>query len=192
MQWTDKTLAHLASVDQFLGRTVPDLLDESCDQTPNDQAFHQWIENKWKTLSNAEFRSQVESIALGFSSLGLQKGDRIALLMHSNVNFCLTDLGCLLANLVDVPLDLTQTLEHLIFVLQHSEAKGLVISNLELLTQVLPYLHLVSTLQVVVVVDVPSEWQQTRSKWLAPASALSESTLSPIPESDIPDTDYIP
>lgn len=187
MQWTDKTSARFASVDQFLGRTIPDLLDESCDHTPSDQAFHQWIENKWKTLSNAEFRLQVESIALGFSSLGLQKGDRIALLMHSNVNFCMVDLGCLLANLVDVPLDLTQTLEHIIFGLQHSETKGLVISNLELLNQVLPYLHLVSTLQVVVVVDVPQNWQETRSKWLGSASVLSEPALS-----NIPDTDDIP
>lgn len=150
-----------------LGRTLPSLLDEACDRAPNHKAFNQWSEAGWQSLSNQAFLTAAENVALGLWNLGLEKGDRVALLMFSDVRFCLVDLGCLLANLVDVPIDLTQTLEHILFVLRHSEAKVLVISNLDLLAQVMPYLSGLPDLQFVVVADVHQDWPQTRSDWMA-------------------------
>jgi long-chain acyl-CoA synthetase len=140
----------------ILGRTLPVLLDEACDRTPNAKAFNQWAEASWKSLSNQDFRAAAESVTLGLLDLGLVSGDRVALLMHSDVNFCIVDMGCLLANLVNVPIDLTQTLEHIIFVLHHSEAKALVISNLSLLAQLEPHLQNVPHLKFVIVADVPT------------------------------------
>jgi long-chain acyl-CoA synthetase len=123
-------------------------------------------------------------VATGLLELGLEKGDRVALLMHSDVNFCVVDLGCLLANLVDVPIDLTQTLEHIIFVLQHSDAQALIISNLDLLTQVAPYLWNTPNLRHVIVITVPPNWQETRSQWMTlPSPPHNQGIANPIPES---------
>ncbi|HEY9639868.1 MAG TPA: AMP-binding protein [Coleofasciculaceae cyanobacterium] len=178
----------------ILGRTLPSLLDEACDRTPNPEAFQQWTEQGWQPLSNQAFQAAAEAVALGLQDLGLEKGDRVALLMHSDVNFCIADMGCLLAGLVDVPIDLTQTLEHIIFVLKHSEAKVLFISNLDLLTQTAPYFWDTPNLRHIVVVQVPLDWQQTRSQWMTPqvsptSSGLDETSHIEIPESaclDIP------
>jgi long-chain acyl-CoA synthetase len=103
--------------------------------------------------------------------------------MHSDVNFCIADMGCLLAQLVNVPIDLTQTLEHIIFVLQHSEAKALVISNLDLLAQVEPYLIDTFALRQVIVANVPSNWQQTRLQWVT-AQPNSASDTKPRSQSE--------
>jgi long-chain acyl-CoA synthetase len=149
-----------------LGRTIPSLLDEACDRTPNACAFNQWSEAGWQPVSNQEFRNQAEAFAIGLLKLGLRKGDRVAFLMHSDLNFCVSDMACLLAGLVDVPIDLTQTLEHIIFVLRHSEAKALVIANLDLLTQISPYLWEVPSLQDIFVAEVPADWRQVRSQWV--------------------------
>jgi long-chain acyl-CoA synthetase len=149
----------------ILGQTLPALLDEACDRVPNHHAFNQWHETGWQSLSNEEFRLTAEAVALGLLNLGLQPGDRVALLMHSDVNFCIADFGCLLASLVDVPIDLTQTIEHILYILRHSEAKVLFISNLDLLTQIVPYLGNATALQFVIIVDVPPDWQDTRSHW---------------------------
>lgn len=149
-----------------LGRTIPSLLDEACDRAPNACAFNQWSETGWQPLSNQEFHTQAEALAVGLLKLGLKKGDRVAFLMHSDLNFCISDMACLLAGLVDVPIDLTQTLEHIIFVLGHSEAKVLVISNLDLLTQITPYLWEVPTLQYILAAEVSADWQQVHSQWL--------------------------
>lgn len=160
----------------ILGRTLPSLLDEGCDRAPNDRAFNQWSEAGWESLSNHAFRSAAEEVALGLLELPLDKGDRVALLMHSDVNFCLVDMGCLLANLIDVPIDLTQTIENIIFIMQHSEAKALVVSNLDLLDQIVPYLWDASTLKIAIIADVPTNWQQLRSQRLSDRNEATQET----------------
>lgn len=147
-----------------LGRTLPSLLDEGCDRAPNANAFNQWTDADWKPLSNQAFRTAAEEVALGLLDLSLEKGDRVALLMYSDVNFALADMGCLLADLIDVPIDLSQTIENIIFALQHSEAKGIVISNLDLFSQIAPYLPNALDLKIAIVVNVPADWQQVRSQ----------------------------
>lgn len=177
-----------------LSRALPSLLDEACHVTPNEHAFHQWMETGWQPLSNQTFRSTAEALAVGLLELGLAKGDRVAFLMHSDLNFCLLDMACLLAGLVDVPIDLTQTLEHIIFVLQHSEAKTLIVSNVDLLTQIAPYLGKTPHLQTVIVAEAPSGWQPaplscvippastaTDDRGLASGSSIAESACLAMP-----------
>nr|WP_290225884.1 long-chain fatty acid--CoA ligase [Trichocoleus desertorum] len=172
-----------------LGRTIPSLLDEACAQAPNAQALNQWTGTHWQSLSNQAFRTAATACALGLRELGLESGDRVALLMYSDVSFGLADIGCLWAGLVDVPIDLTHTLEQIIFVLQHTEAKALVIADLELLAQIAPHLKETPHLQHIVVVDVPESWTEQRSQWLQsfPVSLMSLDELQsskPIPETN--------
>ncbi|WP_416669431.1 AMP-dependent synthetase/ligase [Egbenema bharatensis] len=136
-----------------LGRSLLSLLDEACECHPNEQALNQWQNRNWQSLSNHAFRTAVEECALGLLSLGLERGDRVAFVMHSDLPFCIADMGCLLAGLVNVPIDLTQTIENILFILQHTAAKALIISNLELLNQLLPHLGEAVMLQWVLVVD---------------------------------------
>jgi long-chain acyl-CoA synthetase len=173
----------------ILGYTIPSLLRDACIHTPNAHAFNQWVESGWQAFSNQAFQAAVESVALGLVDLGLEKGDRVALLMHSDINFCIADLGSLLANLVNVPIDLTQTLEHIIFVLQHSEAKVLIVSNLDLLAQLTPYLWNTPHLQHIIVVTVAVNWPEARAQWIAASSKQDHTITKEIPESaclDIP------
>ncbi|WP_026734906.1 AMP-dependent synthetase/ligase [Fischerella sp. PCC 9605] len=167
MLWSDQIYkAPVNSGEVLLGRTLPSLLDEACSRYPNSNALNQWTETGWQSLSHQEFQSAIEEVALGLLDFDLEKGDRIALLMHNDVNFCIADMGSLLAGLVDVPIDLTQTLEHIIFILRHAEAKVLIISNLDLLYQVVPYLWDTPELKVVIIADVPADWQQIHSQIL--------------------------
>ena len=151
------------SVEAILGRTLPSLVEEA--RPPNDRAFNQWQDTGWQSQDDRAFIDAVEEVALGFLALSLKKGDRVALLMHSDIRFCMVDLGCLLANLIDVPIDLTQTIENIVFAIQHSEAKALVVSNLDLLSQIAPYLQDVPQLKTAVVAGVPANWQQVRDSF---------------------------
>ena len=151
----------------ILGRTLPSLLDQGCDRHPNSHALNHWTVSGWQSLSNQAFRTAAEELALGLLDLELEKGDRVALLMRSDINFCIADMGCLLAALVDVPIDLTQTIENIIFILGHAKAKALIISDLDLLYQIIPYLGDAPDLQAIIVADVPGDWQKRRSQLLA-------------------------
>jgi long-chain acyl-CoA synthetase len=152
------------SASLSLGRSLPSLLDQGCDRHPNVQALNQWQNRRWRSLSNADFRTVSEELALGLLDLGLQQGDRVAFVMHSDLSFCKADMGCLLAGLVDVPIDLTQTIENILFVLQHCEAKVLIVSNLDLLYQLLPYFIPAGALQMVVVAEEPEDWEGVRDR----------------------------
>ncbi len=139
--------------------TLPSLLDAACDRALNPQALNHWTGLSWQAISNHAFRDQCEAAARGLVSLGLQKGDRVAFLLHNDVSFAIADMSCLMAGLVDVPIDLTQTLENIIFILNHSKAKVLWIADLDLLQQVAAYLDRVPTLQRIIIssaVDCPT------------------------------------
>ena len=150
----------------ILGRTLPSLLDEACENCPNDRAFNQWYKNAWQSQSTRELQTAAEELALGLLEAELKQGDNIALLMHSDRNFCLADFGSLLAGLVDVPIDLTQTLDNIVFILRHSAAKVLIVSDLDLLAQVTPYLGETRNLQTIIVADIPDDWESKRTQLL--------------------------
>ncbi len=124
-----------------LGRTLPSLLYEACERYANPRALNQPHGDHWRAFSYEEFRIRAEEMALGLQSFGLQKGDRAAFFMESDVYFCLADMACLIAGVIDVPIYLTHTEEALRYVLDHSEAKALFVSNLERLAAIAPVLE---------------------------------------------------
>lgn len=137
-----------------LGQTVPSLLDEVCDRHPNPQALQQWVKNRWQSLSNQAFRLESEELALGLLALSLKQGDRVSLFMHSDINFCVVDMACLLAGLVNVPIDQGWTSEAILFILQQTESAVLIVTDLELLHQISSYLGKAAFLKTVILVDV--------------------------------------
>lgn len=104
-------------------------------------------------FSNQAVQARAERVALGLLNLGLQAGDRVAFLLQSDVMFCIADFGTLLAGLVNVPIDLTQTIENIVFMLRHSEAKALFVANAAVWQQLEPHLQDVPHLQVAILVD---------------------------------------
>jgi long-chain acyl-CoA synthetase len=147
---------HQGGLDQsLLGYTLPQLLDMGCDRALHSPALHQWSETGWRSYAYGEMRQRVEAMALRLRAMDLATGDRVALLLPSGLEFAIADLGCLLAGLVDVPIDQTQTLENILFILQHSQAKALMIDNLDWLRPLLPYLIDAPDLRFVLVRHVP-------------------------------------
>ncbi|NBB75671.1 MAG: AMP-binding protein [Bacteroidetes bacterium] len=133
------------------GKTLPETLYAACDQYDNPQAFNQPTGGDWTPLSLDSFREQSEEIALGLLDLGLERGDHVALLMESDTYFCLADMGCLIAGLIDVPIYLSHAPEQIQYVIEHSESKALFVSNPDRLEQVahlLPDLPAVHTVVV--------------------------------------------
>jgi len=183
-------VARLASGSETPAETVLDFLDQACDgcrtaprghDIPKARAINQWHQGTWQGISNQALRTAAEEMALGLQQLGLQRGDRVALVMHSTIDFAIADLGCLLAAMVDVPIDLTQTIENILFIVQHTEAKALIISDLDLLYQLLPYIWEAPSLQTVVVAQVPEPWGEVRRGLMAAADGADIGPL-PLPQ----------
>lgn len=140
-----------------LGKTLPDLLYEACDTYENPRALNQPTEAGWTPWSLRQFRTQAEETALGLGELGIERGDRIALLMESDVQFCVVDMGCLLAGIVDVPLYLSSSEDQMKYVVDHAEAEVLVVSTVERLKQAAEFLPDLSQIETVILCDTPGD-----------------------------------
>lgn len=139
-----------------LGRTLPSLLDEACAETPNETAFSRHRDGAWESISNSEFRTRVDEAAAGFLEAGLDRGDRVAMVMHSDTDFVEVDLASLLAGLINVPLYLTGGREVKRYAISHSGSRALVVSDAEILRELAGCLAQCPQVRLVVMADRPN------------------------------------
>ena len=147
---------------QGFGRALPSLLIDAVNNYPDIQRFYQWKSNRWQGFTAKELKQSATELALGLSCLGLKPKDHIAFLLSSDINFTVADFGTLLAGLVNVPIDLTQTIENIIYTLNHSGSKALVVANLSLLDQILPYLGELSQLRCLIIAETDEDWSSAQ------------------------------
>lgn len=140
--------------EAVLGKTLPELMYDACAQYTNPRALNQPVNGDWKSFSLNTFRQQAEETALGLRDLGLQQGDHAAFFMESDVFFCIADMGCLLAGIVDVPIYLSSAPEAITFILEHSESKAVFVSNLERLNELTDILPETPGVQHVIVAEM--------------------------------------
>ncbi len=136
------------------GKTLPDTLYDACARYDNPRAFNQPTgTGEWTPMSLDAFRRQSEEVAIGLLDLGLERGDHVAFLMESDTYFCLADMGCLIAGLIDVPIYLSHAPDQIAYVIRHSESKALFVANPERLAQAAPLLSDLPDVRTIVVAD---------------------------------------
>src|SRR5438132_5968645 len=85
----------------------------------------------WHSLSAAEMVEHARHLALGLYSLGVRKGDRVAILSESCVEWVLTDQGCLFAGAITVPIYPTLTPPQVEYILRDCGPVVLFVSSRE-------------------------------------------------------------
>ena len=113
------------------GKTLPELLYDACERYENPRFMNQPLEEDWKPFSLDAFRQHSEETALGLLDLGLERGDKAALFMESDVYFGIADMGCLLAGVINVPVYLTHADKAVGYLIEHSESRAVFVSDIE-------------------------------------------------------------
>jgi len=106
-------------------------LFENCVQKYSDNVcLLEKKNNKFKGATFREVQEKVYQFGAGLMSIGINKGDRIALLSEGRNDWVISELGILFAGAVDVPLSvkLTEPSE-LKFRLDHSGARFIIVSK---------------------------------------------------------------
>jgi long-chain acyl-CoA synthetase len=83
----------------------------------------------YRSVSWREVRRRADRAALGLMRLGLNKGDRVALLSENRFEWVLCDLALLSAGCTTVPLHAPLTAAQVEYQLRHSEVRGVVVSD---------------------------------------------------------------
>ncbi len=105
-------------------------------------------------LTVTDLARRTRSIARGLLALAPEEVDlRVAILAENSLETALTDLACLSNGIVDFPLPANATPEQVTYMLRHSRARILVVSDEEQVDKVLPALPGLPDLKEVVVVS---------------------------------------
>lgn len=95
-------------------------------------------ESPWISITSVQAAYTVRHLALGFHQLGIQAGDRVAILSENRPDWILTDLALLSLGAVTVPIYTTQSLPQIEFILSFSDLKALLISSGHFYDRILP------------------------------------------------------
>ena len=92
----------------------------------------------WKATSWAEAARQVASLAASLKSIGLQPGDRVALVSENRPEWLISDLAIMAAGCVTVPTYTTNTTRDHAHILGNSGARAVIVSNQKLARNLVP------------------------------------------------------
>ena len=104
-------------------------------------------------LSSQELFQRVRDLALGLGALGMEPGDRVALVSESRPEWILSDLAVLVGGGVTVPIYPTLSSAQARYILQDCGARLAIVSTKLQLEKVQEIRHLLPALEAVVVMD---------------------------------------
>lgn len=140
--------------------TIIDLLNDSVKKFSDNPFLWEKTKDKFEPTTYKETKQQAHVLAAGLISLGVQKGDKVALLSEGRNAWIIGELGILLTGAINIPLSVKlEESNDLIFRLLHSEAKYIMVSGgqLKKIQTIINDLPLVKT---VIVLDVQAKYQE--------------------------------
>ena len=85
--------------------------------------------NVWRPVSHRTIKERVRHLSLGLRELGLERGDRVAILSENRPEWALADWACLTGGITDVPIYPTLPAEQIPHILNDSGATAIFVST---------------------------------------------------------------
>ncbi|MBA2579315.1 MAG: long-chain fatty acid--CoA ligase [Thermoleophilaceae bacterium] len=131
--------------------TIASLLSLAAADYPDAPALRHKVGERWLDESYAELEVAVRELSLGLVDLGLEPGDRAAIVAETRPEWTHADLAILSAGLVSVSVYPTNSADECSYVLGHSEARVAFVEDDEQLAKVLAITEQLPPLEWIVV-----------------------------------------
>lgn len=128
----------------------PDLFFHQVDRLGDRVALRRKDYGIWNRVSWTEYGDRVRQVAAGLLSLGLEPGDRVAILGDNRPEWLICHLGAMSAGGATCGVYPTSAAEQVAYVVGHSEANVLFVENEEQVDKVLQIMDELKVIQVVV------------------------------------------
>jgi len=112
-------------------RTAPDALAHWVDKNPERVFLTQPFEGNVREWTFRQAHDDAARFASALLALGLAPGDKVAILSKNCAEWLIADVAISMAGLVSVPIYPTAGADMIAYVLQHSEARAVVIGRLD-------------------------------------------------------------
>src|SRR5258706_10467021 len=112
-------------------KTLVDYFDHAATSGKAELLLYK-VQGKWTAVSADEFARRTKGFALGLASLGVDRGDRVAILSENRPEWPMTDFATLALGAMTVPIYTTYLAPQVEYILKDCEAKVVVVSPAEL------------------------------------------------------------
>jgi long-chain acyl-CoA synthetase len=140
--------------------TILDVFQERVRSQGARPALRRRVDGCWETIDWAAYGLIVREIAAGLVALGIQPGDRVAILSANRMEWHCADLGTMFAGAVTVPVYPTSAANQIGYLLHHSETRVCFVGGQEQLAKVSEQRKELPKLERVVSFD-PGGWDLT-------------------------------
>lgn len=146
--------------------TLISLFEQAIQDYGNKPALaHKPKGGTYQDISYTEFGESVDVFSKGLNALGVQKGDRVAILSENRPEWAITDFGILKIGAVNVPMFSTLTAAQVGYILKDSGAKVICVSTKDQLKKVISIRDEVPSLEHVIIYnelddEVPADVSQ--------------------------------
>ena len=108
-----------------------DIIENQLNVCPLEQCLSRREDRKtWTSYSTQQFIDTAKSLSQGLLQLGLEKGDKVAIISTSNrPEWHFTDLACMQIGVVDIPVYPTISSKEYEFIFNHAEVKYVFVSD---------------------------------------------------------------
>jgi len=145
--------------------TLAELFLDAVKRFGDRVAFRQRDQDGWRDFTFREALDQVNRVAGGLRTLGLQRGDRAAILSGNRPEWAFADYACLCTGIIDVPIYPSLTPRQIAHILRNSGARLVFVSDAEQLAKVLEVRGECPALEHMVVFDPPGSLPEGTVTW---------------------------
>ncbi|MEE9167939.1 MAG: long-chain fatty acid--CoA ligase, partial [Candidatus Neomarinimicrobiota bacterium] len=119
--------------------TIPEMFLDVCERYGDKDVYGYKQKGAWSTLSFRDVRREVEELAHGLASLGVDRGDRVAILSNNNPHWAMGDYAITSMGGVTVTVYPTLPPAQIQFILDDSQSRAIFVENREQADKVLEF-----------------------------------------------------
>jgi long-chain acyl-CoA synthetase len=135
-------------------RTIPqlfELLTEEYSKTIKHPLLKYKVDKQWVDVTYSQFKEEVETFGTGLASIGIKRGDKIAIISENRPEWVYSDMAILSIGAIDVPIYPSLTSNTIEFILNNSDAIAVIVSNKLQLNKILKVRHSLKHIRHIIV-----------------------------------------
>lgn len=118
-------------------QSIAHLFFEACEKFDKPDAVMVKENGAYRPYSHKFFRQRVSHLGRGLIGLGLEENEHVAILAETRFEWSIADLAIISAGAVDVPIYPTLNADQIAWILENSDAVGVIASTREQVDKVL-------------------------------------------------------
>jgi len=134
-------------------KTIPGRFLERCQERPDKVVYRYKHLGIYQEVTWAEYREHVENFCLGLVELGLERGDRVAIMGDPCIEWIYADMAAQSAGAIVYGIYPTSAISEVEYLMENGEAKFFVAENQEYVDKVLPLADRLPHLRKIIVAD---------------------------------------